>query len=242
MATTSVNEGPREDTSFRNGLWLIPLAGALTLWATLEHQPDPTEQFGSWARFVTTDTFLAQHLVGSILGQAIGILGAAALATVALDGGRRGRSGITGFMLTVLGAAGLIAGFGVAAFAQPAIGHLELHSVAGAREVYDDVYGIPTFVTLIGGTLLFSAASIFLARAAAAVAGVPRWAAIAFGASGPLIGILGVLVGPLQTLGSLAAVAGGIGIAVGARSTEHSETNQPARVRSERGPHVSNAA
>ena len=42
---------------------------------------------------------------------------------------------------------------------------------------------------LIGGTLLSSVASIYLARAAAAIDGVPRWAAITFGASGPPIGI-----------------------------------------------------
>ena len=241
MTTTTVNV--REmNRGLRNGLWLIPLAGALTLWATFEHQPDPTEQFTSWARFVTTDDFLATHLVGSILGQAIGILGAAALTAAVLDGSGRTRAAITGFTLTVLGAAGLIAGFGVAAFAQPAVGHLELQSMTGARAVYDDVYGIPTLVTLIGGTLLFSVASIYLARAAVAIHGVPRWAAITFGASGPLIGILGVMVGPLQTLGSLAAVAGGIGIAAGARSPAHSTRNHQAGPRSEGGPHVTHAA
>jgi hypothetical protein len=31
------------------GLWFLPLAGAVTLWATLEHQPDPTTGFGEWA-------------------------------------------------------------------------------------------------------------------------------------------------------------------------------------------------
>jgi cytochrome bd-type quinol oxidase subunit 2 len=109
--------------TLRHGLWLLPLAGAVTLWATFEHQPNPTTQFGEWARFVTTDRFLAQHVIGSILGQAIWILGAAALTALALHAGSRNRSAIVGFTLTVLGAAGLIAGFGVAAFAQPAIGH-----------------------------------------------------------------------------------------------------------------------
>ena len=70
--------------------------------------------------------------------------------------------------------------------------------------MYDDVYGIPTFVTLIGGAVLFSAASIRRARAAAAIHGVPRWARVAYGTSGPLIGFLGIAFGPLQTLGSLA--------------------------------------
>lgn len=228
-------------------LWLLPLAGAVTLWATFEHQPDPSTRFTDWARFVTTDRFLAQHVIGSILGQAIWILGAAALTALALQAGRRNRSAIVGFTLTVLGAAGLIAGFGVAAFAQPAIGHLELDGFARADAVYDDVYGIPTFVTLLGGAVLFSLASVLLARAARTVDGVPRWAAVTFGAAGPLIGFLGVAIGALQTVGSLAAIIGGIGIAHGATNrgsrSEHNTTrSNAARVRSEGGHHVTDAA
>jgi hypothetical protein len=201
-------------------VWLLPVFGALTFWATLTHQPDPTTELASWARFVSTDEFLAKHLAGSILGLALNTLGVAALAGAVLATGRRVPAAVWGFTLTVLGAAGLIAGFGVAAFAQPAIGSLEIHGFAGARDVYDDVYGVPTFVTLIGGAVLFSAASILLARAAAAIDGVPRWARMAYGSSGPLIGLLGVAFGPLQTLGSLAAVAGGLGIAAGVRRTD----------------------
>ncbi len=204
---------------FGAGLWLLPVFGALTLWATLTHQPDPTTEFSSWARFVSTDEFLAKHLIGSILGLAINTLGVAALTGAILATGHRARPAAWGFALTVLGSAGLIAGFGVAAFAQPAIGTLEIQGAAGAHDVYDDVYGIPTFVTLIGGAVLFSAASIVLARAAAALDGIPRWARIAYGASGPLIGVLGIAFGPLQTLGSLAAVAGAVGIAAAVRRT-----------------------
>ena len=197
--------------------WEVPIEDMWTAWATLDHQPDPTTEFSSWARFVSTDEFLAKHLVGSILGLALNTLGVAALAGAVLVTGDRVRPAVWGFVLTVLGSAGLIAGFGVAAFAQPAIGALEMQGVAGAHDVYDDVYGIPTFVTLIGGAVLFSAASMLLARAAAAIDDVPGWARFAYGASGPLIGFLGIAFGPFQTLGSVAAVAGGIGIAAAVR-------------------------
>jgi hypothetical protein len=135
-------------------------------------------------------------------------------AAVAIAGGGRVRSAETGLGAMILGGAGLIAGFGVAAFAQPAIGHLELAGADGAHGVYDDVYGIPTFVTLIGGGLLFAVATVLLARAAAAIDGVPRWAVVAFGAAGPLIGVLGIAVGVLQTVGSVAALAGSVAIAI----------------------------
>lgn len=203
----------------RNGVWLLPVFGVLTLWATLTHQPDPTTEFASWARFVSTDEFFAKHLAGSILGLALNTLGVAALVGAILATDNRARPAVWGFALTVLGSAGLIAGFGVAAFAQPAIGNLQTQGIVGAHNVYDDVYGIPTFVTLIGGAVVFSAALIVLARAVAAIDGVPRWARITVGASGPLIGFLGVAFGPFQTLGSLAAIAGGAGIAVGVRRT-----------------------
>lgn len=197
----------------RRAVWLLPLAAAITAWATFEHQPDPSSQFTEWSEFVTTDRFLASHLLGSIVGQAIWILGAAAIAGLAVLTGRRIGSAIAGLTAMVLGGAGLIAGFGVAAFAQPAIGHLQLDGAPVAHAVYDDVYGIPTFVTLIGGSLVFAAATVLLARAVAAIDEVPRWAAVAVGAAGPLI-FLGIAVGALQTVGSLAGLVGGIAIAV----------------------------
>ncbi len=205
----------------RRGVWLLPAAAAVTAWATFEHQPDVTSQFADWSRFVTTDKFLASHLVGSIVGQAVWILGAAALAAVAVATGRRVRSAVAGLVAMTLGGAGLVAGFGVAAFAQPAIGHLELAGVAGARDVYDDVYGLPTLVTLAGGGVLFAAATVLLARAAAALDGVPRWATIAFGVAGPLIGVLGIAVGALQTVGSIAALVGTIAIARSVHRRSH---------------------
>jgi hypothetical protein len=195
-------------------LWLLPVFGAVTLWATLTHQPSPTTEFASWARFVTTDEFLAQHLEGRIYGLALNVIGVAALTAVVLLTGRRARAATWGFVLTVLGSAGLLAGFGVAAFAQPAIGNLEIQQFAGAHGVYDDIYGIPTFVTLIGGGVLFAIATVLLARATAAIDGVPRWARLTYGASGPFNAVLGVAVGPAQTIGSLAAIASGTAIAL----------------------------
>lgn len=209
------------------GVWLLPVFGVLTLWATITHQPDRSTEFASWARFVTTDEFLAKHLVGSILGLALNLVGVGALTWAALATGRRVRAATWGFTLTVLGSAGLLAGFGVAAFAQPAIGHLEIQQYPAASAVYDDVYGIPAIVTLVGGGLLFAIATVLLARAAAAIEGVPRWARIAYGASGPLIAFLGVAFGPFQTLGSLAAIAGGAGIATAVHRTAGTDRPDP---------------
>lgn len=215
-ATQPDHADPRSATRHRVGraVWLLPAFGVLTLWATLTHQPSPSTDFVLWAQFVTTDEFLAKHLLGSIVGLALSTVGVAAVVFLVLDSGRHLRAAVWGFILTVLGSAGLLAGFGVAAFAQPAIGNLELQQFAGAHGVYDDVYGIPAFATLIGGGVLFAIATVVVARAAAAIDGVPRLARIAFGASGPLIAFFGIAFGAAQTLGSLAAIAGGTAIAL----------------------------
>src|SRR5690606_37933445 len=163
-------------------------------------------------------------LLGSILGLALNTIGVASLAAPVLATGRRTRPVAWGFVLTILGSARLLAAFGAAAFAQPALANLEIRDFAGAHDVYDDVCWIAAFVTLIGGAVLFSAASILLARAAAAIDGVPGWARAAYGASGPLIGFLGVAFGPFQTVGSLAAVAGGLGIATAVHRTGSTHT------------------
>ena len=202
----------------RAGIWLLPVFGALMAWATLEHQPDPTSQFRSWSQFVTTDRFLAGHLVGSILGQAIYLLGAIALAAAVFPTTRRPREAVTGIALAVLGSAELLAGFGTAAFAQPAIGRLELAGGLDAQVLYDDVYRTPAMITLLAGAVLFAVSTVLLARAAAA-AGAERWATVSFGASGPLIGIVGVAVGQAQTVGALAAIIGGVGLARAFRGT-----------------------
>jgi hypothetical protein len=56
---------------------------------------------------------------------------------------RRPGQALAGFMTSVLGGAGLLAGFGVAAFAQRAIGRAQLRGVAATRSIYDDVYDTP---------------------------------------------------------------------------------------------------
>ena len=115
-------------------------------------------------------------------------------------------------VLAVFGSAGLLAGFGAAAFAQPAIGRLELAGGTDARQLYDDVYATSAMITLLGGAALFAISTVLLARAAA-TAGAARWSTFTFGVSGLLIGIFGIAFGPAQTIGAIAAIVGGVGLA-----------------------------
>lgn len=194
-------------------VWLLPAFGLLTLWATLEHQPDPSTQFQEWSEFVTTDAFLLEHVVGSIGGQALYAIGACALGAVVLVHGSRPRQAMWGVVTALAGSAGLLVGFGTAAFAQPAVGDLQLSGSARAPELYDATYTPLAISVLLGGALLFAVSTVLLARAATTVARVSRSGAWLFGVSGPLVGVLGVFVAELQTVGCVAAVAGGAWLA-----------------------------
>lgn len=191
------------------GLWLLPVYGVLTLLATLTHQPDPATRFESWSRYVTTGTFLVSHIAGSILGTAVGILGIGALA-VALAGTRRSGMAAAGLVTGVTGSVLITAVFGVAAAAQPALGRAFLAGDTGAQNLYEDVYGPATLGIAVGGTLLYGLGFVLLGWSAAVSGRFPRWAGVAFALAGPLIGILGVIYGFTQTVGSLLLITAGV--------------------------------
>jgi hypothetical protein len=105
----------------RLGLWALPVWAALLFAGTISHQPSPTTDLAGWSRYVTTPQFLASHLVASILGVAIGALAMVALGAVLASRGHP-RAGLWAMVTGVLANVLTAAGFGIAAFAQPAIG------------------------------------------------------------------------------------------------------------------------
>lgn len=133
MTTQSIDPGAGPlARAARLGLWALPVWAALLCLGTLREQPHWQTHPAEWSRFVTTPEFLASHLVASILGAAIGALGMVALGAVLA---RRGHPAaglwtmVTGVVANVLSASG----FGIAAFAQPALGrnYLARHTAEG---------------------------------------------------------------------------------------------------------------
>ncbi len=59
----------------RAGLLALPVYGLLTFWTTFTHEPDRQNQVEAYARYISTSTYLAQHLLGSILGTILAIFG-----------------------------------------------------------------------------------------------------------------------------------------------------------------------
>lgn len=194
----------------RIGLWLIPIYGALLALSTLTHQPDYDTDFQGYAEYVTTDRFLVSHLGASIAGAALGLLGVVA-ALAFLARGPAVTAAILGAACTIVGNVLFTALFGVAAFAQPAIGRAFLDGASGVRELNDDVYGTPLFATAAIGFLFFLAGGILLGVAIARVGPPLRWVGIGFGASLVLFVLGFLLLDVAQPIaGALLAVVGAV--------------------------------
>ena len=166
----------------RAGLWLLPIYGVLLALSTLTQQPDYETDFRGYAEYITTDRFLVSHLGASIAGAAVGLLGVVA-ALLFLVRGPALTAAVVGTALTIVGNVGNIALFGVAAFAQPAIGRAYLDGAEGIPELNDDVYGTPLFATAGVAILCFIVGTILVGVAIARSRRPLRWIGIGYAVS-----------------------------------------------------------
>ena len=123
-AATSSARADTLDRYARRGVWALPIWAALLAAGTLSHQPSPSTDFPAYAQYITTTPFLISHLVASIVGAAIGLIGLIALSILLLVDGHQSGGGGAGDVGT--GDHPHTSVFGVAAFAQPAIGRAYL--------------------------------------------------------------------------------------------------------------------
>ena len=161
-------------TFARGAIWALPVWAAMLFLGTLTHQPDPRTAFGDFAAYVTTNEFLLSHLLNSILGAAIGSIGVVALMLWLQDTKASGKA-TTGMVATVVGNTLTSSVFGVAAFAQPAMGQAFLSGQENVLDFYDNVYAAPLFLTVLVALLLFIVGGIFTGVAIASSERLPRW-------------------------------------------------------------------
>ena len=147
----------------RRAIWALPVWAAMLFLSTLTHQPDPQTAFGDFATYVTTNGFLLSHLLNSILGAAIGSIGVIGLMLLLQDSTAAGKA-TTGMVTTVV--ANILASsiFGVAAFAQPAMGRVFLAGQDNALEFYNNVYATPLFITALVFVLIFIVGGVSTAQ------------------------------------------------------------------------------
>jgi hypothetical protein len=200
----------------RRGLWALPAWAALLLLGTLTHQPDPQTAFPAYARYVTTTPFLVSHLGASILGAGVGTLGLTALAV--LLAGHTPRLALWALATFVLGNTLVTAVFGVAAFAQPAIGRAFLGGQEGAAvAINTDAYGLPLVASALCGLLLFTSGLVLFGVAVARAAPLPRGAGIGLAVGAPLFAVVGfVLANAVQTAGAALLLASTLWLAAAA--------------------------
>ena len=201
----------------RHGLWALPVWAALLFVSTITHQPDPKTDLAGWSRYVTTTEFLASHLVASILGAAIGALGMIALGAVLASRGHP-RAGlwvmVTGVIANVVSASV----FGVAAFAQPAIGrdYLAGHTAQAHLLVNTVVNGGWLNATAIPSGLLLAASVVIAGVAVARTGSLPRAAGIGFAISMVLFSVGALQDNFLETIAGVLMIASSAWIAAAA--------------------------
>ena len=200
------------DNSARLGIVAIPVYGLLVLLSTLSHQPDYRTDFPAYAEYVTTTGFLVSHLVGSIVGTTIGLVGVLALFAVLATTDVR-RLALRGLVLSVAGMTFIMTLFGAATFAQPAIGRAYLAGQQAAVAINSDLYDAPAVAVGLTGGLLYSAGAVLLGVALWRSGTLPRWTGPFYAVAVPLISIVGLVVGVAQPVGAVLIIVSGAWIA-----------------------------
>jgi hypothetical protein len=212
MNATSVSQ-ENLDRYARVGLWALPVYGLANFIGTLSSQPNYNGDLPGYARYISTSPFLASHLAASIFGAGIRILGFTALFIYLVRASDRPGIALAAFVMTIVGSMGLVALFGVAAFAQRAIGKAYLaghHDVVGVNST---VYGTPLFVTAGVALVLFCVGVILFAIAISGSESLPRLAGVLFAVAVPVFSIGSLLGGPIGPIGALLEIASTIWIA-----------------------------
>jgi hypothetical protein len=197
----------------RVGVWLLPVYGLANLIGTLSSQPDYKKDFPAYARYIRTDEFLASHLLASILGTGIGLLGFVAL-FVYLTRGRRPGVAASALVATVVGMVYMVAMFGVAAFAQRAIGKAYLAGHHDVVQLNSSVYGTAANVNAGVSIGLLFIGMILFAIAISATRSLPRAAGVLLAVWFPIFAIGSVTGDVLDKIGSIVLIAAGTWIAL----------------------------
>ncbi len=158
----------------RAALWALPVWAAMLFLGTLTHQPDPQKDFAGFAAYVTTTSFLLSHLINSITGASIGSIGVIGLMLYLQDSKVAGRA-IAGMIAMVLSNTLVSSIFGVAAFAQTAMGRMFIAGQQNTLDFYNQVYNGTLFGTALIALLLFMTGGVLIGNAITASSSFPRW-------------------------------------------------------------------
>ena len=140
------------------GLVALPLYGLVLGYATRVPQPDQTTDPAGWAEFVSSPTYLVEHVASSVVGALLVIFGTAALGTL-LASSRASRLALWGTVLAVAGQILLMVPGTIATFGTPPIGAAYLE---GHREVMELEFSPLLGVIFLLGLLLVVVGNVVL--------------------------------------------------------------------------------
>ena len=212
MSTTSPST-----TWIKTGLVALPLYGLIVGFTTLRPQPDQTADPDGWARFVSSTSYLVEHIASNVIGAVLVIFGTLALGAV-LSRGRGSRLALTGTVLAVAGQILFMVPGTISTFATPPIGAAYL---AGNRDVMALEFS-PVLTLIIGVALLLAVAGNLLLGLAIWRSGVlPKWAGVIWIAGTLIFYVFGAFLGmattgaslPTQPVGALLMTVGSAWIA-----------------------------
>ena len=195
-------------TWIRVGLFALPIFGVLTAWATIGAQPDAAVDAEGWARFVSSPSYLASHVLGSTGGTILAIFGTMALGA-SLASSRSPRLGLAAMVIATLGQTLLLAGGAVSTFALPAMGQAYLR---GVEEVATMPFPTAMSIFVLGGMLLALIGNVLLGIAVWRSGTLPRWAGALWAAAWVVFVVLGAALGMATTGASLPTQPIGAGL------------------------------
>lgn len=192
----------------RTGLFALPLHAVLVGYGTRAAQPDQVSDPESWARFVSTTSYLVEHVLANVVGSALAIFGTFALGAY-LAGSRRSRSALWGMALAITGHVLFTVPGVVSTFVTPAIGSAYLDGNQEAMTIEFSpvlmaVFGLALLMALVGNALL--AAALWGSRS------FPRWVGLLWAAGTLVFYLFGVVLGLATTGASLPTQPTGAGL------------------------------
>ena len=197
--------------TFRLGLLTLPLAGLLTLWATIassiffgfpDAAVDPVEAAQAYD---STGYFLSQF-VGYVVGLTLLTLGIFAL-TVYLSDIRGERWTLIAMVLRILGVGLLLSHYGLRTYAVPALGGAYLNGEQNAVEMANVIFGDPTESVFYAAFVLYSVGFLLFGFAVWGSGTLPRWAGVLLALHAPLLSA--PLPDVFSVLGALLLLVGG---------------------------------
>jgi len=183
----------------KTGLLALPIYGVILGYTTRTPQPDQSVDTEGWARFVSSPSYLVEHIASSVVGAVLVIFGTLALGAF-LSRSRVPRLALWGTVLAVAGQTLFMVPGTISTFATPAIGGAYL---GGNREVMGVEFS-PVLTLITGVALLLTVAGNIVLGVAIWRSGVlAKWAGLLWIIGTLVFYVLGAFLGMATTGASL---------------------------------------